>query len=123
MRHPLKFATRTQRLEFVDGTWQEINGSYVDTGTNPPGSSWAMNPLPYSNAQSPPEFEPPCHETVDRTLSDTGRCSGRDPYDTLIADELAVPADVAAGKWVLSLRWDCEKSAQVWSNCADIELR
>ena len=51
-----------------------------------------MNPLPYSNARSPPEFAPPCDETVNRTASDTGRCSGRDPFDVLILDLLQVRA-------------------------------
>ena len=49
-------------------------------------------------------------------------CSGRDPYNTLISDQLRVPAAVVPGKYVLSIRWDCEKSAQVWTNCADIEI-
>eukprot|EP00658_Telonema_sp_P-2_P065472 TRINITY_DN54702_c0_g1_i1.p1 TRINITY_DN54702_c0_g1~~TRINITY_DN54702_c0_g1_i1.p1 ORF type:complete len:368 (-),score=63.01 TRINITY_DN54702_c0_g1_i1:394-1497(-) len=127
-KHPLEFASSVQTLEYSNSSdprtsevW-EINGTYVSTGTLPVGSTWARNPLPYSNAQSPPEFEPPCIETVDRTKSDTGKCSGRDPYNTLISDALRVPGDLAAGKYVLSIRWDCEKSAQVWTNCADIQL-
>jgi len=120
-RHPLRFASRVQQLELADGTRVTINGTYVDEGTRPAGSQWAMNPLPYSNSRHPAEFPPPCDETVDRTKSDTGRCSGRDPFDTLIADELEVPS-LPAGSYVLGIRWDCEKSAQVWSGCADIEL-
>ena len=42
-------------------------------------------------------------------------------YNTLIGDELRVPV-VRPGKYVLGIRWDCEKSAQVWTNCADIEI-
>lgn len=57
-------------------------------------------------------FEPPCPETVDRTLSDTGKCSGRDPFNTLISDDLVVPASLEPGEYVLGIRWDCEKSAQ-----------
>jgi hypothetical protein len=121
-RAPLKFASRTHSLEMADGTTATINGSYVSEGTRPRGSEWAMNPLPYSNAASPPEFAPPCDETVDRTKSDTGRCSGRDPYNTLIGDDLVVPADLPKGDYVLGIRWDCEKSAQVWQGCADIEI-
>ena len=79
-----------------------------------------MNPLPYSNAASPPEFDPMCNETVDRTQSDTGRCSGRDPFNTLIADELEVPAGLAPGDYVLGIRWDCEKSAQVRESCSAV---
>lgn len=122
MRTPVPFASTTvQILEMLDATL-EINGTYVSKGTRPEGSTWAMNPLPYSNAGSAPEFDPPCREFVDRTKSDTGRCSGRDPYRTLIVDKLVVPANLKSGKYVLGLRWDCEKSAQVWTNCADISI-
>eukprot|EP00326_Haptolina_ericina_P005025 CAMPEP_0181202568 /NCGR_PEP_ID=MMETSP1096-20121128/18916_1 /TAXON_ID=156174 ORGANISM="Chrysochromulina ericina, Strain CCMP281" /NCGR_SAMPLE_ID=MMETSP1096 /ASSEMBLY_ACC=CAM_ASM_000453 /LENGTH=129 /DNA_ID=CAMNT_0023293099 /DNA_START=327 /DNA_END=716 /DNA_ORIENTATION=- len=125
---PLAFASGLQTLEYSnssDPTSIEtivINGTYVSTGTLPAGSAWARNPLPYSNAQSAPQFPPPCTETVDRTKSDTGKCSGRDPYNTLISDSLRVPSTLPPGKYVLGLRWDCEKSAQVWTNCADIEV-
>jgi len=120
MRIPLPFASRVQVLELIDGSSIQINGTYVSEGTLPEGSTWAMNPLPYSNSQSRPEFDPPCHETVDRTKSDTGLCSGRDPFNTLIVDKLYIPAHLPSGRYVFGLRWDCEKSAQVWSNCADI---
>jgi len=94
----------------------------VRDGVEPAGSTWAMNPLPYSNQDAEPEFQPPCAETVDRTKSDTGRCSGRDPFNTNIVDALRVPAGLSPGPYVLQLRWDCEKSAQIWTNCADIEV-
>ena len=130
-RTPLEFASARHRLEWRSSKYAPLNATdgaeYVDAtlvseGTEPQGSTWALNPLPYSNAQSPPEFDPPCEETVDRTKSDTGRCSGRDPYNTLIVDELRVPAGLAPGAYVLQLRWDCEKSAQVWTNCADLRV-
>ena len=127
---PLAFATGLHLLEWASSQYaplntedgsEYINGTFVSEGVEPAGSTWAMNPLPYSNAQSEPEFEPPCAETVVRTKSDTGRCSGRDPYNTLITDAVRVPA-VAPGAYVLQLRWDCEKSAQIWTNCADIVI-
>jgi len=127
-RTPLEFASKVHTLEYSNSTnpvktekWT-INGTYVNQGTLPAGSTWARNPLPYSNSGSPPEFDPPCDETIDRKKSDTGRCSGRDPYNTLITDELLVPAGLKPGKYLLGIRWDCEKSAQVWTNCADIEV-
>jgi hypothetical protein len=61
-------------------------------------------------------------EPVDRTKSDTGRCSGRDPFNTLIVNTLTVPSHLAPGDYVLGLRYDCEKSAQIWGGCADITL-
>jgi hypothetical protein len=75
-----------------------------------------MNPLPYSNAQSGPTFEPPCNETVDRKMTDTPSCSGRDPFNTLIIDQLLVPASVKPGKYVLGIRWDCEKVGALCRN-------
>ena len=40
----------------------------------------------------------------------------------MILDNLAVPKHLPPGDYVLSLRWDCEKSAQVWQACADVTI-
>merc|ERR1712098_1027174 len=48
-------------------------------------------------------------------------CSGCDHHHA-IRDVLKVPSDVKPGKYVLGWRWDCEATAQVWSNCADVTL-
>ena len=110
-RTPLAFATQHHRLEFNDGTNTTIPGHYIATGTMPPGSQWAMNPLPYTCPTSGPacswevqSFAPPCPETLDRTKTDTGKCSGRDPFNTLIVDDLIVPR-VEPGEYVLGIRW------------------
>eukprot|EP00729_Bicosta_minor_P000234 gene234-15956_t len=39
-----------------------------------------------------------------------------------IRDMVKIPADLPAGRYVLGWRYDCEATAQVWSNCADVEL-
>lgn len=117
----LEWSSNTSRRSEEQHTFH-VRGTYVSEGTFPPNSTWAMNPLPYSNSGSPPEFQPPCDERVDRKLTDTPSCSGRDPFNTLIVDQLRVPADLVPGKYVLGIRWDCEKSAQSWTNCADIEI-
>lgn len=59
---PLAFVPGRQTLRWSNGTDLVIKGQYTTEGTTPKGSSWAMNPLPYSNAGNPPEFPPPCHE-------------------------------------------------------------
>jgi len=41
---------------------------------------------------------------------------------TGILDEVKVPRGLKPGKYVLGFRYDCDASAQVWSNCADVEL-
>ena len=37
-------------------------------------------------------------------------------------DMLKIPKDLPAGEYVLGWRLDCESTAQVWSNCADVTL-
>ena len=39
-----------------------------------------------------------------------------------IEDSVEVPADIAAGEYVLRWRWDCEASSQVWTTCSDITI-
>lgn len=63
-----------------------------------------------NNWDSTPAFEPPCKG-----------CAGND-HAHAIRDMVKIPRSLKPGKYVLSWRWDCEASAQVWSNCADITL-
>merc|ERR1712086_30320 len=39
-----------------------------------------------------------------------------------LEDGLKVPLDIAAGEWVLSYRWDCEMTSQIWQSCADLTI-
>jgi len=118
---PIPFSGKTWLL-WEDDSRLEINGTFLSEGTQPANSTWAMNPLPYSDKYSAPQFAPPCNETVSRLLNDTGHCSGRFPYAVSIVDLLRIPLDLAPGKYVLGFRYDCEATAQVWSSCADIEI-
>ena len=38
-----------------------------------------------------------------------------------IKDKVKVP-DVEVGTYVVSWRWDCEASPQVWSGCSNVEI-
>jgi lytic starch monooxygenase len=120
---PVPFARRTA-LEWANGTRLEIAGSYLTSDGNLPiGSTWAMNPLPYSDAHGSPQFAPPCDEDPARRLyNDTGECSGRFPWAVSVVDWLVVPEGLPAGDYVLGFRWDCEATAQIWQSCADIEI-
>merc|ERR1711879_462322 len=42
------------------------------------------------------------------------------PSDFSIVDEVQVPSK--KGEYVLSWRWDCEETDQVWNSCADIVI-
>lgn len=37
-------------------------------------------------------------------------------------DKVKIPADLKPGRYVLSWRWDCVETYQIWSNCADIDI-
>ena len=50
-----------------------------------------------------------------------GACSG-DWTLGMISDEVVIPKTIKPGKYVLSWRWDAEETAQVWQNCADVNI-
>ena len=39
-----------------------------------------------------------------------------------VRDSLLIPASTPAGSYTLGWRLDCEATAQVWTNCADITI-
>mmetsp|Transcript_115350 Transcript_115350/g.203611 ORF Transcript_115350/g.203611 Transcript_115350/m.203611 type:complete len:96 (-) Transcript_115350:102-389(-) len=50
-----------------------------------------------------------------------GFCSG-DWTAGMLVDRVAIPAWLPPGDYVLGWRWDCEETAQVWQNCADVAI-
>merc|ERR1712061_256241 len=60
---------------------------------------------------------------------DVGRCDGNgmgqcssDWVVGVISDHVWIPQDLPAGEYVLGWRWDCEETAQIWQNCADVTI-
>ena len=43
-------------------------------------------------------------------------------FEFNIVDRVVVPETLPAGDFLLSWRWDCEQSKQIWQNCADVRL-
>jgi len=39
-----------------------------------------------------------------------------------IIDKVQIPEDLVPGKYLLSFRWDCEETPQIWTNCADVTI-
>ena len=39
-----------------------------------------------------------------------------------VLDVVRIPKDLPPGDYILGWRYDCEATAQVWSNCADVKL-
>ena len=48
---------------------------------------------------------------------------GKSIWDWSVLDKMQIPEDIESGDYVLSWRWDCEESTQVWQNCADITIQ
>lgn len=144
-QHPLNFDRSKQALVWNNGTRYPITGIFVDEGVLPEGSTWARNPIPRVNddniglqdeagcpgpsGTSGPgciQFPPPCPQDTGRLPWSTdgsgqGECSG-DWTMGVISDHVIIPKDLPGGAYVLSWRWDCEETAQVWLNCADVSI-
>jgi len=50
-----------------------------------------------------------------------GKMRGSD-FNYQMVDKLKVPLGIVPGAYVLSWRWDCEETPQVWNSCADLTV-
>ena len=75
--------------------WQAIDLVSTTKGTTPAGSQWAKIDLPRNTASG-------------------------DSW--AFKDLVEVPETLAPGEYVLSFRWDCQRTPQVWSGCANIKI-
>jgi hypothetical protein len=64
-------------------------------------------------------------KAIDNTGHDV-KCTDEEYKDSLfdfgIVDLVQVPDDLAPGEYVLSFRWDCEQTKQIWNSCADVTI-
>jgi hypothetical protein len=138
---PLKHPNNKQKLFWIDGPnkgrEEEIEAVRV---TARDGSVWTKNPIPAygcssggveadgqtreNNGCAGPMFTPSIEGSNYWGYGNTNIGSGERYADKdlpHIKDFVAVP-DVAPGHYVLSWRWDCEQTPQVWNSCADITI-
>jgi len=123
----------------------------VTEGTQPPGSEWARNPIPSCLICSQavcaqgdigcaqacsgdglvacppgmtqfPEPLPGLSGFVPTWSNHIERNLGWGSFPFSILDEVLIPEELVPGDYLLSWRWDCEQSSQVWQNCADIRI-
>lgn len=123
-----------------------IPATRVAKGTFPAGSVWTRNPIPAcgqlnggvgdGECQSPPQFDPPLpglygygEATCFQGSAGAGKhCTPaeakyfKDHFAFNIIDQVRVPKNIDLGEYVLSFRWDCEQTPQVWAQCADINI-
>ena len=81
--------------DFDPEKWQAIDAVRTREGTYPPGSEWAKIELPIPSEKN---------------------------SKWAFKDLVHVPEDIEAGDYVLSFRWECQKSPQVWNSCAYIKV-
>jgi len=127
---PLQFVGNTSlRWNGDPTTAEEIDNVFVSEGTHPPGSVWAMNPIPRNDShQTGASFPPKCREVCQGCEGGKAcplcKCTGEwGPVNLEIVDHVALPWMLPAGEYVLGWRWDCEESNQVWMNCADVTIK
>jgi hypothetical protein len=48
--------------------------------------------------------------------------TGGSNFEYSMIDQVRVPASIMAGEYILSWRWDCEETPQVWNSCADVTI-
>merc|ERR1712007_198017 len=121
-----------------------IRANRTVTGTFPSQSQWTKNPIPSCNEKSggflciggckEPTFEPPIPGLWGLGPGLTNGCNGCKPYhlrqinqhcsafmNFTIVDQVRVPV-LPSGQYILSFRWDCEQTPQIWTQCADVKI-
>ena len=93
----ISWIQRKATTDFDPNNWEAIDAFRTKVGTNPVGSEWAKITLP--------EHEP---------VKGFGGWAFK--------DLVVVPEDLEPGQYVLSWRWDCQNSPQIWSSCANINI-
>merc|ERR1712232_551614 len=123
-----------------------ILATRTSKGTFPAGSVWTKNPIPAcgqlnggvgdGECQAPPQFDPPLpglygYGSATCFQGSAGghkQCTAerakffKDHFNFNIIDQVTVPKGLDLGEYVLSFRWDCEQTPQVWTQCADITI-
>jgi len=144
---PLQFNRSQSALVWNNGTRYNLGDKavFVDEGTFPKGSTWARNPIPRvaddtTGTADPAGCPGPNGRSGPRCIQFPALCpqdNGREPWSTdgsgqgacsgdwtagVISDEVIIPKGLAPGAYVLGWRWDCEETAQIWQNCADVTI-
>ena len=130
---PLKLFGDYQWIQFgKDGSRFMFEANRTTIGTYPKGSQWTKNPIPackgpgggvYTNETTKCEhgtqFPPPLPgiEGFGVDFQQVGK-----PFPYSIVDQVQVPQNLIPGDYVLSFRWDCEQTSQVWNTCANIRV-
>jgi hypothetical protein len=104
--HTLAFASNQTEVRFRDGKSITIPATRTTIGTHPAGSQWTKNPIPETAEFFAPPFD--------------GGAGSHWPFS--LVDKVELPSSLTPGAYVVSWRWDCELTSQVWTNCGDVTI-
>jgi len=120
---PLKFSSENSWVQYGTdkSTRIEFKANRTTEGTYPMGSQWTMNPIPVCKN---PIDDLNCPEGPLEFPARVKGLQGLFPFlsfpNSTLRDEVEVPEDLNPGKYVLSFRWDCEGTPQIWNACSNI---
>ncbi len=129
-------ATTTSKGTFPEGSqWRKnpIPMCNCDIGVGCGKGKGSRETKPYPNSYLKPGQEPKICDTGIMFPSswDDGVGTGFDysvgvygfgAFMFTMTDTVKVPETLESGQYVLSWRWDCEQTPQVWNSCADITV-
>ena len=128
---PLDFVGEKQWVQYgqdIDSR-VEFFANRTNKGTYPKGSQWTKNPIPACYRVDGGFFSPECDELQFPEpapgLSGFGNTI-KDPssprFKFHIVDKIQIPSHLEPGNYVISFRWDCEQTPQIWNACGSIDL-
>merc|ERR1711871_1523919 len=108
---------------FTDGAKGPDGVYYCPHGTEYPepllnGQRVGLIGFGYCNNTHPTSTEAEVKSETDTSAT----CTGDAYHSYSIVDRVVVPADLEPGDYLLSWRWDCEQTHQIWQNCADVRI-
>ena len=68
------------------------------------------------------QFPTPVDDVLGAPPYMPGKKTQGSAFDYQMVDQLMVPTHIEPGEYILSWRWDCEETPQVWNSCADLTI-
>lgn len=94
-------------------TWPPNQPANRENATCPTGMLQFPEPAPGISGY----FSQSCVQKQPGNASAGYHCDFLGGFKFNIVDKVHVPADIPPGEYLLSMRWDCEQSKQIWQNC------
>merc|ERR1712002_981597 len=129
---PLKFGSEFSWVQTGDDITTKVSflANRTTEGTFPFGSEWSKNPIPNCAGLGGGyvDEDNTCPEGLQFPAPAEGlfgqganvHTPNTIDFNWTLMDEVVVPSDLAPGDYVLSFRWDCEQTPQVWNACSNI---